>query len=187
LESEGYACGSVVLGAHSVGSPHIRQRLYWVANSESIRPQEHGKRELWRASRKQSETSGLADTSSKGLQRHWESGEQSMEERWEGTERHAWTSGTRDQRLVQSNSDGCEQRSVATTTSGHRYSTESASSWDNYRLANCRDGKSRRIPTEPAFQPLAHGIPARVVRLRGYGNAIVPQVAAEFVKAFIKS
>ena len=26
---------------------------------------------------------------------------------------------------------------------------------------------------------------ARVMRLKGYGNAIVPQVAAEFIKAFI--
>ena len=33
LESQGYACGAVVLGAHSVGAPHIRQRLYWVADS----------------------------------------------------------------------------------------------------------------------------------------------------------
>lgn len=28
---------------------------------------------------------------------------------------------------------------------------------------------------------------ARVMRLRGYGNAIVPQVAAEFVKAFMEA
>ncbi len=35
LEREGYACGAVVLGAHSVGAPHIRQRLFWVANSDS--------------------------------------------------------------------------------------------------------------------------------------------------------
>ncbi|HVL13649.1 MAG TPA: DNA cytosine methyltransferase [Gemmata sp.] len=34
LEAEGYAVGSVVLGAHSVGAPHIRQRLYWVAHAE---------------------------------------------------------------------------------------------------------------------------------------------------------
>ncbi len=115
LESEGYACGATVLGAHSVRSPHIRQRLYWVA-----------------------------DSSSKGLQGYRESGEQPIPEGWEGTERYAWTSSS----------------------------------------IYCRDGKSRRIPTEPAFFPLAHGIPARVVRLRGYGNAIVPQVAAEFVKAY---
>ena len=33
LEAEDYAIGGAVLGAHSVGAPHIRQRLYWVANS----------------------------------------------------------------------------------------------------------------------------------------------------------
>jgi hypothetical protein len=32
--------------------------------------------------------------------------------------------------------------------------------------------------------PLAHGIPGRVGLLRGYGNAIVPQVAAEFIMAY---
>ena len=31
LEAEGYTVGAVVLGAHSVGAPHIRQRLWWVA------------------------------------------------------------------------------------------------------------------------------------------------------------
>ena len=115
LESEGYSCGSVVLGAHSVRSPHIRQRLYWVANSSSQR-----------------------------LEGHRQLGEQSIQKGRNGEERHAWTGNT----------------------------------------VYCRDGKARRIPTEPTFQPLAHGIPARVVRLRGYGNAIVPQVAAEFIQAF---
>ena len=35
MEGEGYAVGHCVLGAHSVGAPHIRQRLYWVAQSSS--------------------------------------------------------------------------------------------------------------------------------------------------------
>ena len=35
--------------------------------------------------------------------------------------------------------------------------------------------------------PLGTGSPARVGRLRGYGNAIVPQVAAEFVTAFMQA
>lgn len=33
LEAEDYAFGFKVLGAHSVGAPHIRQRLWWVADS----------------------------------------------------------------------------------------------------------------------------------------------------------
>ena len=32
LEGEGYACGTAIVGAHSVGAAHIRQRLYWVAD-----------------------------------------------------------------------------------------------------------------------------------------------------------
>jgi len=34
LEAEDYTVGSCVLGAHSVGADHIRQRLYWVANAK---------------------------------------------------------------------------------------------------------------------------------------------------------
>ena len=30
--------------------------------------------------------------------------------------------------------------------------------------------------------PLAHGVPGRVGLLRGYGNAIVPQVAQAFIE-----
>lgn len=33
LEGEGYAVGHCVLGAHSAGAPHIRQRLYWMAHA----------------------------------------------------------------------------------------------------------------------------------------------------------
>ena len=47
----------------------------------------------------------------------------------------------------------------------------------------CRDGKWR--PVEPGTFPLAHGAPARVGRLRAYGNAIVPQVAAEVIGAYL--
>ena len=49
----------------------------------------------------------------------------------------------------------------------------------------CADGKARRV--EPSIQPLAHGVPNRVGTLRGAGNAIVPQVAAEFIGAYLES
>ena len=65
----------------------------------------------------------------------------------------------------------------------------------------CRDNKYR--PIKPGIKPLVNGLPkgmvyssdsiitpndtqeARTMRLKGYGNAIVPQVAAEFIKAFV--
>jgi DNA (cytosine-5)-methyltransferase 1 len=37
LERMRYAVGSCVLGAHSVGMPHIRQRLWWMANASPMR------------------------------------------------------------------------------------------------------------------------------------------------------
>ena len=33
MEANNYAVGSIVIGAHSIGAAHIRQRLYWVADS----------------------------------------------------------------------------------------------------------------------------------------------------------
>jgi DNA (cytosine-5)-methyltransferase 1 len=35
LERAGYAAGACVLGAHSVGAPHLRQRLWWVGDAIS--------------------------------------------------------------------------------------------------------------------------------------------------------
>jgi len=58
--------------------------------------------------------------------------------------------------------------------------------WHDAKWHPCLDGKRRRIPIEPEFFPVAHGVSARVGRLRGYGNAIVPQVAAQFVAAVMQ-
>lgn len=55
--------------------------------------------------------------------------------------------------------------------------------WDDYEIARCGDGFTRRV--EPGLLPVAHGVPHRVGRLRAYGNAIVPQAAALFVRAFM--
>jgi DNA (cytosine-5)-methyltransferase 1 len=43
-----------------------------------------------------------------------------------------------------------------------------------------RDGNVQRWPPEPGMGRVAHGVPNRVDRIRGLGNAVVPQVA-EFI------
>lgn len=76
--------------------------------------------------------------------------------------------------------------------------------WSDPDWLYCRDEKYR--PIKSSIEPLANGLPkgmgyssdpsepidadntqeARVMRLKGYGNAIVPQVAASFIKAFMQ-
>jgi hypothetical protein len=55
--------------------------------------------------------------------------------------------------------------------------------WDGAGWIIGHDGKARRV--EPSIRLLAHGVPARVGRLRAYGNAIVPHVAAEVIGAYM--
>jgi DNA (cytosine-5)-methyltransferase 1 len=55
------------------------------------------------------------------------------------------------------------------------------SAWSDAEWIVGADGKARRV--KPGLRLLAHGIPGRVGLLRGFGNAIVPPLAAEFVRA----
>ncbi len=225
LESENYACGATVLGAHSVGAPHIRQRLYWVAYNPSERLERATGQELQRdggglAGR--SEVDGVADSIGAGIgrrnQRGSGEGGQQVEEQENG-KNPTNQSGNRGEdalRLAQSESghrwplfegggEGLPHACGAGETCGMGHSDNIdgqqlrghtrdetkqpierlENPWSDHTFLPCRDGKTRRIPTEPAFFPLANGVPARVVRLRGYGNAIVPQVAAAFIQAFL--
>lgn len=52
------------------------------------------------------------------------------------------------------------------------------------QFIECADGKWRRLPP-PGVRWLGTRIPARVGRLRAYGNAIQPQVAAEVIGAYM--
>jgi DNA (cytosine-5)-methyltransferase 1 len=125
LEALGYSVGAADLCAAGVGAPHIRQRLFWVADRNGDRP---------------------------GRLPHAEHHDRGPDEQGRSEER-----GTVDRGDI-------------------------FGPWSDYTLIPCADGKTRRI--EPTISPLVNGVPARVAQLRGLGNAIVPQVAAEFIKAY---
>jgi DNA (cytosine-5)-methyltransferase 1 len=75
-------------------------------------------------------------------------------------------------------------RRETTETLGYRDTAIPDGSWDHLDWIDCLDGKSR--PTQPGLFPLATRHPGDVARLRAYGNAINPVLAAEFVKAWME-
>lgn len=146
LEGEAYTVGASVLGAHSIGAPHRRYRIYWGGVS-------------------------MANPYEQGFQ------------------------GRFSVKCTNKPSGAC--------------CVASFSPWRDSKFIFCRDGKTRRIPTESILFSMVDGVSERVDRsriesisetegfpittqtegrvmlLKGYGNAIVPQIASEFIKAFI--
>lgn len=57
--------------------------------------------------------------------------------------------------------------------------------WSSTTFIIGHDGKARRV--EPSIRLLADGIPGRVGRLRAYGNAIVPHLAAQVIRSYMET
>ena len=212
LEGMGYAVGAADLCAAGVGAPHIRQRLFWAADAHNSGPQGWGLDELRERTGERvvgpgGGYGGVDDPASSRLasERCREPGEPerrrgvsgvgceidglehaSGDGRTErGSESGGWGASDGRESCGVAHPDGRNPRPGGAERGGeHRQLAKDgrAGFWSDYELIPCRDGKVRRI--EPGTFPLAHGVSGRVGLLRGYGNAIVPQVAAEFVAAF---
>ncbi|MDM9624553.1 DNA cytosine methyltransferase [Rhizobium sp. S152] len=64
--------------------------------------------------------------------------------------------------------------------------TASVASFRGRQYVECPDGKWRALPP-PGVRWLGNGIPSRVDKLRGLGNAVDPRPAAEIIKAYMAS
>jgi len=197
LEGMGYAFGCVPFPAAGVGAPHIRDRNYWVADSGRSRLQIGiGDGRIQRAP--MGSRAGQASVSGGDASRMADLHSSRLSARREGcaSSRHGATAGAdsgvgwlADPNGRNAGSEweqrSGEQRQFAQDGSAvHGFTSPLHGHWTDADWLLCRDGKWR--PVEPGAFPLAHGLPARVVRLRGYGNAIVPQQAAAFIQASMR-
>jgi DNA (cytosine-5)-methyltransferase 1 len=183
LEEMGYRRAGADLCAAGVGAPHIRQRLYWMADSKSWRQQPQ---QMFESAGIQLEDDGekktILATCGYGTGICCRMGNPTGD-RWDARR----TEPGRPERITETSvngrfgdmhNDGSQGRSDGIGEYSCQLSPWSSSSW-----IECKDGKARRIPLKSILFPLAHGVPNRVGTLRGAGNAIVPQAAAEFIRA----
>jgi DNA (cytosine-5)-methyltransferase 1 len=141
LESHGYSVAPpLVVPACSVGAPHRRDRLWFIADNV-----------------------GDAARERRGEGRP----EHELRGRWDAAPGAGGASDV-------ANTDQRRGRRRQFMWSGRDQETS---------LVVGADGKARRV--EPGIRLLAHGIPARIPKLRALGNAIVPQLAAEIIGAYL--
>lgn len=191
LEGIGYACGAAVVPACAVDAPHRRDRLWFVADAEGQRRERQhlstGTR-LPQGGVAENDRSALAHSNpSRSLPRAL-SGIHCGEEKtgaWHVEPFRHSPSG--DDTLADPYASlGRPNRSAWNVDDGSKAGWDEGAgySWAGSRWIIGGDGKSRRI--EPSICLLAHGVPARVGKLRAYGNAIVPQLAAEVIGAYME-
>lgn len=213
LEGMGYALGLVPFTSAGIGAPHIRERAYWVANANSSLCDRRwsDRQTRWPEHPDCGYVGWLADASSERcdrldplLQRE-ESGriaESLPETTWLGSSCGLANSPS-EQHNQRNNS--ADERRWSRNPEQNRMGGESVRAlevngfWRDADWVFCRDGKWR--PVEPGTFPLVDGAATRlgrvepgvarvassnrVGRLKGYGNAINAQAAAEFIRAYM--
>ncbi len=183
LEALGYAVGAADLCAAGATAPHLRQRLYWVADANGGHRGD-GKLQSGREYGEQPQDGGgikRLDNTKHGRQTIKEPQSQS------GCASRDSVIGMGDPE-----SERLQEQWSQYQPSGERCSgltgfamQAGVPQWNGPTVAiECSDGP-RRISSEPNSFPLAHGVPCRMGRLWGYGNGIVPQVAATFIISFL--
>lgn len=183
LEGLGYAFGLVPFAAAGIGAPHIRERAYWVAESAG----EQYQKLLPGLEKGNGEEGGWSPAKSTGLCSAGGMGDTNLT-RLEGFSGNDCAAGWKG------------QTRSATSPGVHLRPLEVNGFWRDADWLLCRDGKWR--PVEPGTFPLVDGAAARlgrvesgvarvassnrVGRLKGYGNAINAQAAAEFIRAYME-
>jgi DNA (cytosine-5)-methyltransferase 1 len=255
LEGAGYACTAVDLPAASVGAPHKRSRLFWLADAEHQQQHGGGGARRRRAEPANDSVVSMADAVSAGRAERWAiTGRRQVagcrggtldladvervlvaDTSHDGRRGRGWPErdsaegrqqdpcghqpdgcgdgggeldnaiGSRLEGFGWHGADGDESRRQRTDATRPVATASGADAWADLVWLPCTDGKARptesrilEIPDELSDQlgygrnargtwtlsPLIQKTTNRVGRLRGYGNAVVTQAAAEVLKAW---
>ena len=212
LEGSGYTSGAVDTCAAGFGAPHIRQRLYWVGHAIGAgleRHTGHGDRAPGRQKPAGSvaasgSAGGLADTD-RGLSqqggsvvRGWPDGSDAQPRpglggggvlgaladtnKVERGRRAEDAKGQFDRETSRRDEGNCKPAGRSDRgIQGSTYTGPTNGFWRDADWLYCRDGRWR--PVGPGASPLVDGAPARVGRLRAYGNSINTAQAEGFIRA----
>lgn len=204
MEGADYACGAIDTCAAGFGAPHIRQRLYWVADAIGAglegQPGD-GNRKTGRTQQTRStspcrEHRGMAHTAGSGRREEQQNPRRSdagngagQAVLFAGSSRacgvaDAYSPGLQPWERVDQTERYWNTVAAKSLPNRHGQSRPTNGFWGAADWLLCRDGKWR--PVESGTFPLAHGSPARVGRLRGYGNAIVAPQAQGFIEAYLE-
>ncbi|MBU1350344.1 MAG: DNA cytosine methyltransferase [Gammaproteobacteria bacterium] len=202
MEAMGYAFGAVPFPSAGVGAPHIRDRLYWVANTfgeqrarttkgarargryvfgnggSAIRlaypEQHHSGRQAKSTDHGRPASHGSSNQhSGYSCPSMWLADTHNDEQR-QGRAASGQSQSGNEPRIESSRCSPADGMELRSRTS------QVNGFWADADWIFCRDGKWR--PVEPGTQPLVDGTPTRVGRLRAYGNAINAEAARVFIE-----
>jgi DNA (cytosine-5)-methyltransferase 1 len=165
LEAAQYTTAALDLCAAGAGAPHLRQRLWFLGNT--LRPR------AWGESNQRNGKEGATAGQRQESRRANEAGH---------TSENVSTLGNANSQ--DGGTDGSQPNTRANGWRQHSRPGEGFRHWKNAEWLPYINGKWRC--SEPESLPLAHGVPNRMAKLRGYGNAIVPQVAALFIQTYME-
>ena len=166
LENEGYATRTFNIPACAVGAPHLRQRVWIIAHSDS-KGKPNG------AIDAQAQGELVADPSISGLQEH------GYGQTKDAIERSKDVADPQSKRHGRGSSKKCgnEQRIILPKEQeGGEMGREAEGCGEPHR-------PDQWWESEPPVGRLAHGVPNRVSQIRALGNSIIPQIAKEIGNA----